>query len=244
MPKKRFSEMMDDPEFYNEADESIPLPVIRNASLEHLPFILLLDTSSSMDGHPMQQINQALSEFFKNIALGTNEEYARMRDRGEFCVIKYDSQPEVILPWTSGSDLAHLQPQPLRAGGTTAMYEALILASDMMIEMMCGYKRQGVDALMGHVFNITDGGPNPSGAKDKATGLIHFLEHASSEGDAYAQFFHVGVDGFDRAALEELTSRGNAVFDLKGNDFSKFFRFVAATLSNIGNASVMAERHL
>lgn len=128
------------------------------------------------------------------------------------------------------------------------MYTAIQLAGDMLLERLRSYKREDIESLCGLVFNLTDGEPTDEREKIKAQKVINFYEYASSSGEAYVKFYHVGVPGFSRKPLEALSKKTDRVFDMAGTDMSRFFEFIAATLGSLSGdekaVSDLADRFL
>jgi uncharacterized protein YegL len=119
-----------------------------------------------------------------------------------------------------------------KATGSTAMFEAIVKAGDLMLECLRGYNARDVDAYCGNIFNITDGAPNPSeAAEERARKVVGLFSTAGSHGNPYAQFFHVGVPGYRRDALARVSSSDESIIDMSDGDISKFFEFIRASMN-------------
>jgi uncharacterized protein YegL len=237
MAKRTLEDLLNDEDFFGDSDENVDIPEPVNVDIQHLPVVLLIDTSSSMsdpkNDPAIDRVNTYLQQFFADVAAGKNEAFTRVRDSGDFCVITYGSEAKVELGWTHGSKLSRSSVRNFTAYGATAMHTAILLAGDMLLERLRSYKRDEIEALCGLVFNLTDGCPTDAGEKEKAKKIIDFYEFASSSGDAYVKFYHVGTPGFSREAVETLSAKNQRVFDMDGTDMSRFFEFIAATLGSL-----------
>ena len=246
-------------EILNELADEPPTMAIDlvERSKAHLPVIILIDTSESMTAvvdmeSNISRVNKALREFIGNVSAGSNEAYERIRVHGDFCIIAYgNGGVRVMVPWRHGSELDPNVLPELHGSGETPMYEAILLAGDMMLEMLRAYRHEDQDAFRGAIFNLTDGAPTDLKNREKAIKVVQMFETGSSARKALAEFHHVGVPGFDRQKLEELSIGAERVNALGSTDISAFFQFLQITFSqiagDIASASELAdwrERHL
>ena len=91
----------------NNLDVSNPAP--------RCPVVLLLDTSSSMEGAPINELNKGLRQFIQE----TSSDEAASRSV-ELEIITFDWNAEVVTPFTSINKLNRKQ-NPLIADGATSM---------------------------------------------------------------------------------------------------------------------------
>ena len=211
--------------------------VIIEPGVEHVPVILLLDTSSSMNfdrgfGLPIDELNNCLQEFFSDIINEKTDNDRKMRLSADFCIIEYNSSVNVVMPWTHGSQITMSDIPKLSASGSTAMYEAIIEASDQLLRQFAAYKQKDVDTFCANIFNITDGGPNENAeAFKRAQKAVRLFATAGRQENPYGIFYHVGVKGYDRKPLLELAASEDHVIDLENRDISDVFQFIRASLN-------------
>ncbi|WP_083958286.1 vWA domain-containing protein [Herbidospora mongoliensis] len=118
-----------------------------------LPFYLVCDESSSMDGPPIDAINQALPELHQEI--GGNPVVA---DKTRFSLISFNHEAQVLLPL---SDLSELTQVPgLTASGGTNYQSVFELLRDTITRDVAALKADGHQVLRPAVFFLTDGQPN------------------------------------------------------------------------------------
>ena len=84
--------------------------------------MLLLDTSSSMEGAPIDELNEGLKQFLRETA--ADEAASRSV---ELEVITFDSYADVAMPFTAIGDVDQ-NPDPLVAAGCTSMRAGIRLA--------------------------------------------------------------------------------------------------------------------
>jgi len=112
---------------------------------------LLLDTSSSMSGRPIDMLNRGFELFCDEIK---KDDLARKR--AEIAVITFGGVARVEIPFTEGRDL---QPRRLNASGSTPMGAALDLALDQLAAQKQAYKQAGLEYYRPWLFVLTDGAP-------------------------------------------------------------------------------------
>src|SRR5579863_2660320 len=98
---------------------------------------LLLDTSSSMAGEPLDQLNRGFELFCEEIK---NDDLARKR--AEITVITFGGTARVEIPFTEGRDLV---PRKLPASGGTPLGAALNLALDLLSGQKQAYREAGLE---------------------------------------------------------------------------------------------------
>ena len=236
------------------AKELAQLPTTEHAALPHLPVVILLDTSeSTAKDNAIVQISNAINDFFARVINPPDEFHEKLRTQGDFCVIRYGGDVEVILPWTNGSRLQESSKLSLYANGVTPMGQAMVKCADMLFDRYRGYKAIGARSFCGLVFNLTDGQPTDmqaQGSDDqrkmwaKAKERVRMFEEMGSRKNPYAQFIHFSTADVaiptlkDFAGTRELFMQGEGALErvnrLDGGDlFARFVRFIEMSLSNI-----------
>ena len=100
---------------------------------------LLLDTSGSMSGEPIEQLNQGFELFCEEIK---KDDLAKKR--AEIAVITFGDTAQVDTPFTEGRDLL---PRRLSASGGTPLGRALNLALDLLADQKHTYPHGGPGVL-------------------------------------------------------------------------------------------------
>ena len=130
----------------NTIDVSNPAP--------RCPVVLLLDTSSSMVGAPINELNEGLKQFLRETA--ADEAASRSV---ELEVITFDDYANVAMPFTAIGDVDQ-NPDPLIADGNTSMGAGIRLALRDLKARRKIYRNSGISSYRPWVILMTDGGPN------------------------------------------------------------------------------------
>jgi len=103
-------------------DEGKP-QVITQFSREYIPLsvLILLDTSSSMDGEKLDDARKSLVEFLKRLNRGD-----------EAMLIEFRSRASVAQPFTEKFSLIERGLKQLEGNGSTALYDAVLMALDQI----------------------------------------------------------------------------------------------------------------
>jgi len=197
------------PEFFPRVNQDNPDPRIACA--------LLLDTSGSMNGEPIDQLNQGFKLFCDEIR---DDELAKKR--AEITVITFGDTAKVEIPFTEGRDL---EPKTLRAGGATPMGAALNLALGQLAEQKQAYKEAGLEYYRPWLFVLTDGEPTDREAFAAAAERVR-----QAEANRGVSVFGIGIGkaaNMDR--LKELSAQRTPL-KLDGLSFREFFSWLSASL--------------
>jgi uncharacterized protein YegL len=179
---------------------------------------LLLDTSSSMNGEPISELNRGFELFCNEIRA---DELAKKR--AEVTVITFGGMARVEIPFTEGRDL---QPRTLRPSGDTPMGAALHLALDQLEQQKQAYRQAGLEYYRPWLFVLTDGAPTDRGAFTEAAARVR-----EAEASRKVSVFGIGVGpnaNLDR--LQELSAQ-RVPLRLDGLSFREFFSWLSASLS-------------
>lgn len=179
---------------------------------------LLLDTSSSMAGEPIDQLNQGFELFCDEIK---KDELAQKR--AEIAVISFGGVARVEIPFTEGRDL---QPRRLMASGGTPMGSALNLALDQLAQQKQAYKQAGLEYYRPWLFVLTDGEPTDGQVFTAASARVRETEAARG-----VSVFGIGVGAAaNMTQLKELSAQ-RVPLKLTGLSFREFFSWLSTSLS-------------
>lgn len=121
-------------------------------SQQILPFYLVCDESTSMEGEPIEAINKALPEL--HMKIGANPVVA---DKAHFAIIAFNHEASVLLPL---SDLSDVETVPtLEATGATSYGEAFRVLRETITQDVARLKQAGHKVYRPAVFFLTDGYP-------------------------------------------------------------------------------------
>lgn len=185
------------------------------------PCILLLDTSSSMAGAPINALNDGLQVFQQNTA--RDNLAAR---RVDVAVVTFDSSIKVIQNFVT---VDQFQPPTLTAQGGTDMAGGIERALDMIRSRKDQYRANGVAYYRPWVFMITDGEPN-SGYESAAQRIK--LEEKLNR----VAFFAVGVEGANMSRLKDIVVR--TPVKLNGLNFAEMFVWLSASMQRVSQSKL------
>lgn len=185
-----------------------------------VPCVLLLDTSGSMSGAPIDALNQGLIDFKEDIS---GDELASRR--AEIAVVTFDSQVNVVQDFVTAGEF---EPPELQVRGKTNMGQGIEQALDMVQERKQVYKDQGVKYYCPWIFMITDGAPTDS--VENAQSRVH-----SEEDRDGVSFFAVGVKGANMQRLKQISKR--TPLKLQGLKFTELFKWVSSSMSQVSSSN-------
>ena len=180
-----------------------------------VPCLLLLDTSGSMRGAPIQALNEALQVFRDEIL---NDSLATKRV--EIGIITF-GPVQIVTEFTSPDTF--ITPM-LVAQGDTPMGGAIQAGLKMLNDRKEEYKRNGISYYRPWVFLLTDGSPTD----DWMTAAELIKE---GEQEKALAFFPVAVEGASMSILRKLAVR--EPLKLQGMKFREFFLWLTASMSGV-----------
>ncbi|WP_441252058.1 vWA domain-containing protein [Tardiphaga sp. 71_E8_N1_1] len=187
------------------------------------PCLLLLDTSHSMQGQPISELNRGIVAFKDELAAD-----ALAMKRVEIAVVTFG--PVDIDSGFQTPD--YWQPANFSTTGDTPMGQAIEQGLEMIRERKQRYKDNGISYYRPWIFLITDGAPTDS---------WHHAAQRVREGEKNNEFsfFAIGVGNADMGILAQIAPRGPLKLD--GLKFRELFMWLSSSLSRV-SASNTGER--
>ncbi|GAB4578486.1 MAG: VWA domain-containing protein [Anaerolineales bacterium] len=201
------------------------------------PVVLLLDTSGSMNGAPIEQLNEALKTFARELKAdplaSLRVEVAVVTFGGEVRAVDVTGEGQVDVLDASRAFITvdRFVPPTLHARGGTLMGEATRRALDLLRQRKEIYKQNSTDYFRPWVFLITDG--KPTDAWQSAAEQARLEE--SRKG---LLFFGIGVEGADLKALSQFCPPNRPPLKLKGLAFSELFQWLSKSLSAVAHSKL------
>lgn len=182
------------------------------------PCVLLLDTSGSMAGNKIAQLNSGLQYFGEQL-----KSDAMASKRVEVAIVTFGPVQTIQSFVTADA----FSPPNLSTTGDTPMGAAILDAIALLKERKATYRANGVAFYRPWVFLITDGAPTDS--VSQATTAVHEGEKSKS-----FMFYAVGVDTADMEKLRGIATR--EPLKLRGLSFRELFAWLSNSLSSVSRS--------
>lgn len=206
---------------YSDQIPFVPPSLIENPE-PRCPCLLLLDTSGSMNGRPIAELNAGLRTFKEEL---TSD--AMAAQRVEVAIMTFG--PVHVLSEFETADT--FQPPTLSTTGDTPMGAAIMQGLDMLDARKRIYKQAGVAYYRPWVFLITDGAPT-----DSYTAAAERVRQGDSPARKSFSFFAVGVEGADMSKLSQICSPDRPPLKLKGMSFRELFTWLSSSLGGVARS--------
>lgn len=182
--------------------------------------VLVLDTSGSMSGKPISELNQGLIDFYEEI-----EGDETTSQRLEIALISFNSTSQIVQEPALVENIAIPE---LKANGYTAMVSALKDAIQLVEDRKSWYKSTGQKYYRPWIILMTDGEPTDN--KNEVYNLSQRIK-TDTESKRYV-FLPIGVEGANMDILKELQGTIPPM-KLKGTRFSAFFKWLSASMGSV-----------
>jgi uncharacterized protein YegL len=181
--------------------------------------VILVDTSGSMAGAPIQALNEGIQKF-----KAETQQDALASKRLEIALVSFSSSVTVEQDFVT---IDAFNPPELRASGCTAMGQGILKALDMVTGRKADYKKHGIAYYRPWIIMITDGAPtdDTSLAEQRVKDV---------ESGRHVSFFAVGVEGAKMKKLATISVRPPV--KLHGLDFASLFEWLSHSLQEVAKS--------
>lgn len=185
-----------------------------------VPVCLCLDTSGSMEGAPINELNEGVRQFFHELMQDDVARYA-----AEICTVTFGKTATCIEDFGDLDRMDH--DRTLSAFGGTPMGEALMLALDKLERRKQEYQNAGVDYFQPWLVVMTDGQPNG----DNSVLESAIQRAAEMQAQKKLAIFPIGIgDEADMDVLRRI-SPARQPLKLQGLKFVEFFLWLSRSVS-------------
>lgn len=193
------------------------------------PCVLLLDNSGSMQGEPINALNDGLRIFKHEL-----ERDNLAKKRVEVAIITFNSEVEVVQDFVTADEF---EPPSLTAQGLTQMGGAILQALDLLEVRKAMYRANGVAYYRPWIFLITDGESQgePDTVVEQAQERIK-----DDETNKRVAFFAVGVEEANMMQLGQIVVR--QPLKLKGLNFKELFIWLSASMQQLSQSAQLEEQ--
>jgi uncharacterized protein YegL len=182
------------------------------------PCILLLDTSQSMRGNPIAELNDGLVTYKDELAADS-----LAAKRVEVAIVTF-GPVQTAQDFTTAEQFV---PPHLETTGDTPMGAAIEQALDMLAVRKKSYRDNGIAFYRPWLFLITDGAPTDSWQSAAA-------RVKEGEASKALAFFSVGVEGANFDILKQISTR--EPLKLKGLRFRDLFQWLSNSQKSVSRS--------
>lgn len=202
---------------------------IANPQHPHCATVLLVDTSSSMAGDKIRQLNDGLTYFRDDVM---RDDLARKRV--EVAVVTFGGSVGVAHEFGA---IDGFDPRPFRADGGTPMGEAIVRGVDLLRTRKQGYRDAGIDYYRPWIFLITDGEPTDMGPGDPQWDQVVRTVHDDEAAGEFL-FFAVGVEPADMDVLAQIAPPERPPVQLRPGRFKDMFAWLSQSQRRVSASRV------
>jgi uncharacterized protein YegL len=202
---------------------------IANPQHPHCATVLVVDTSGSMAGDKIQQLNDGLRYFKEDVE---SDDLARKRI--DLSVISFGLGVQTIVPFCS---IDEFEPPALAANGSTPMGEALGEAMTAIRARKSEYRAAGMDYYRPWLFLITDGEPTDMQPGD---GMWQRVVADLHQGEANKEFlaFVIGVEPANMQTLGQIAPPERPPVQLQPGKFKEMFAWLSKSQRSVSASKV------
>ena len=199
---------------------------LENNPSTRVPVCLVLDTSGSMEGNPIEELNEGVRLFYEAIRSDEIALYA-----AEISIVTFGGSA------VRHADFSTLEHQPnapvFCANGGTPMGEAMNMALNMLEQRKNEYKSSGVDYYQPWIVLMTDGRPNGSSSE-----LASSIERTCAMiNDRKLTIFPIGIgEEADMNVLARYSPKRKPL-KLQGLNFKEFFAWLSKSVSKVSQST-------
>jgi uncharacterized protein YegL len=202
---------------------TIPDVAFSDNTNQRTPCVLVIDGSGSMDGAPIQQLNQGLITLEQQLKANSLTSL-----RVQLLVIRVGGyeEAEIIIDWCDAIDFSA---PVISANGSTPLGRGMELAMSKIAEQKRAYDDNGISSTRPWIILISDGVPTDYGWEEVAARC------RDAETRKKMVVYPIGTDSADFEALNEFSV--NKSKKLNGLDFNELFVWLSRSMTTVSSSS-------
>lgn len=191
-----------------------------------VPVVLCLDTSASMRGEKIDELNLGVKQFFNAVKEDEIAKYSV-----ELCIVTFSTQAKKVLDFANiEKQVSAFEHMNLQASGNTAMGAAVNLSLDLLDARKKEYQDKGVDYWQPWLVLMTDGQPTDdiTEASQKVSDMVC---------NQKLTIFPIGIgDGANMKRLKQFSPKREPL-KLKGLMLSEFFDWLGKSVKSTSQST-------
>jgi len=192
------------------------------------PVVLLLDTSGSMRGNPIKELNEGVNLLIKELL---NDPEAKQRV--EIAIITFGGTVQIVQDFKLPEDTNIPE---LKAGGSTPMGEAIEKGISLLNDRKRKLREQGVNYYRPWLVLITDGYPTDMKLGDNMYRRIKDHLYQQEKNKHLISWFF-GTESADFNLLKDLHPKVyGRVYQLREHKFKEIFKWLSASMSAVSRS--------
>lgn len=198
------------------------------ADKDHMSVVIAVDTSGSVTGEAIRNINSNLNNFKRIIC--EDPIAAKCVD---VCVLSFDDKVTVLQDWCPIQEMK--SGYELTSGGCTDLNGAVLTGIQKIRERSRVYAKQGIVERKPHLMVMTDGYDTVTGNVDAAAQLA-----AQRIAEGKMKLWFLGFGDYDKDTAARLChANGNWCFEVKSGDFNfnDYFSFAAVSFKVLSTSA-------
>lgn len=188
------------------------------------PVVLILDTSASMSGGPIDALNRGISQFKYDV-----EQDAIASMRVEISIVHFGASVDVVQDFVTIDDFS---PPLLTASGKTPLGQGVRLGFQQVNRRCALFKEAGIGFYRPWMFLITDGAPTDGQLWREVSEDVRIAVDEQK-----LLFFTVGVEGADFNVLRDIAPSSSPPIRLKEMKFEELFRWLSASVCQVSRSA-------
>lgn len=193
-----------------------------------IPVCLCLDTSGSMYGKPIEELNEGILRFYEAVCADEIASYS-----AEIAIVVFggasgSKKVRCVQPFMTLSE--NPKPPVLTADGSTPIGEGVNKALDLLEQRKKEYTAAGVDYHQPWLLLMTDGDPIGSNALEQKRAQERIQQLLAQK---KLVVFPLGVGKAKQENLQKYASEDIPPMKLKGLRFREFFRWLSQSVVQV-----------